>query len=105
MEQGWVQLVKSGFNRLSIGVQDFNKEVLRGVNRQSSRIPMEDVMEILRSLDVRVNMDFLYGLPFQTEESFAQTIERAVAMKPDRLVTFSYAHVPWAFPRQQILEK
>lgn len=88
MEQGWVQLVKSGFNRLSIGVQDFNKEVLRGVNRQSSRIPMEDVMEILRSLDVRVNMDFLYGLPFQTEESFAQTIERAVAMKPDRLVTF-----------------
>ena len=84
MEQGWVQLVKSGFNRLSIGVQDFNKEVLRGVNRQSSRIPMEDVMEILRSLDVRVNMDFLYGLPFQTEESFDDRKSRCHETGPAR---------------------
>ena len=50
-------------------------------------------------------MDFLYGLPHQTEASFAKTIEKAVSLKPDRLVTFSYAHVPWAFPRQKVLEK
>ena len=50
-------------------------------------------------------MDFLYGLPHQTEASFAETIEKAVSLKPDRLVTFSYAHVPWAFPRQKVLEK
>ncbi|MEI3119093.1 MAG: radical SAM protein [Parabacteroides johnsonii] len=105
MEQGWVQLVKSGFNRLSIGVQDFNKEVLRGVNRQSSRIPMEDVMEILRSSTyVSIWIFLRLALP-DGKKALPRRSKRAVAMKPDRLVTFSYAHVPWAFPRQQILEK
>ena len=50
-------------------------------------------------------MDFLYGLPLQTPASFGETIEKAIAIRPDRLVTFSYAHVPWVNKRQLILEK
>lgn len=50
-------------------------------------------------------MDFIYGLPFQTTESFSETITRAAVLQPDRLVTFSYAHVPWVNRQQLILEK
>ena len=77
-------------------------------SRVSGPIPLpteKEIVTILRSYGVRINMDFLYGLPHQTEASFAETIEKAVSLKPDRLVTFSYAHVPWAFPRQKVLEK
>lgn len=104
-EKDWVQLTLAGFNRLSIGIQDFDKQVLKTVHRKQSQLQPEEIVTLLRSCGVRLNMDFLYGLPHQTEASFAATIERAAALKPDRLVTFSYAHVPWAFPRQQVLEK
>ena len=92
-------------DRESIGIQDFNKQVLQTVHRQAPLLQPEEIVTILRSCGVRINMDFLYGLPHQTEASFAETIEKAVSLKPDRLVTFSYAHVPWAFPRQKVLEK
>ena len=62
-------------------------------------------MAILRSAGVSLNMDFLFGLPLQTSDSFKTTIERAVAMRPDRVTTFSYGHCPWIFKRQMILEK
>lgn len=104
-EKDWNELIGAGFNRLSIGIQDFNPLVLTIVHRKSSLLPPEEIVSILRSSKVRINMDFLYGLPLQTEASFSETIERAVSLQPDRLVTFSYAHVPWAFPRQKILEK
>lgn len=63
------------------------------------------IFQILRSKGARINMDFIYGLPFQTAESFAETITRAAVLCPDRLVTFSYAHVPWVNKQQLILEK
>ena len=103
--QDWEKLATAGFNRFSIGIQDFNKQVLQTVHRQTPLLQPEEIVTILRSYGVRINMDFLYGLPHQTEASFAETIEKAVSLKPDRLVTFSYAHVPWAFPRQKVLEK
>lgn len=103
--QDWEKLATAGFNRFSIGIQDFNKQVLQTVHRQAPLLQPEEIVTILRSYGVRINMDFLYGLPHQTEASFAETIEKAVSLKPDRLVTFSYAHVPWAFPRQKVLEK
>ena len=103
--QDWEKLATAGFNRFSIGIQDFNKQVLQTVHRQVPLLQPEEIVTILRSCGVRINMDFLYGLPHQTEASFAETIEKAVSLKPDRLVTFSYAHVPWAFPRQKVLEK
>jgi len=68
-------------------------------------MPVADIMTILRKAGASVNMDFLYGLPHQTVESFTRSIEKAVELQPDRLVTFSYAHVPWAFPRQKVLEQ
>ena len=101
----WAKLTKIGFNRFSIGIQDFNEQVLRTVHRKAPLLQPEEIVATLRSCEVRINMDFLYGLPHQTEASFSETIERAVSLKPDRLVTFSYAHVPWAFPRQKVLAK
>lgn len=104
-EQYWADLIDAGFNRLSLGIQDFNEEVLKTVNRKPSKLPIEEIASFLRSKDIPLNMDFIYGLPLQTTSSFSQTIERAIAINPDRLVTFSYAHVPWVNPNMKILEE
>lgn len=103
--ENWEGLASAGFTRFSIGVQDFNEKVLKTVNRRPPLIPLEDIFSILRNKGARINMDFIYGLPFQTADSFAETIAQAAALRPDRLVTFSYAHVPWVNRQQLILEK
>jgi len=103
-EKYWDELTDAGFNRISIGVQDFNTEVLNAVNRAPSRIPIEDVVSLLRRKGISLNMDFIYGLPLQTAESFGGTINKAITLKPDRIVTFSYAHVPWVNGLQKKLE-
>lgn len=104
-EKYWNDLADAGFNRVSIGLQDFNEEVLKTVNRKPSRLPVEDIIAILGDRNISINMDFIYGLPHQTTESFAKTIDKAIGLKPDRLVTFSYAHVPWVNPSQLKLEE
>lgn len=104
-EKSWIKLSIAGFNRFSIGIQDFNYKVLSAVHRKTPLMKMEEVFPMLRSCEAQINLDFIYGLPHQTEKSFAETIERAASLQPDRLVTFSYAHLPSAFPRQKILEK
>lgn len=104
-EDYWNDLIDAGFNRISIGIQDFNEEVLKASARKPSRMAIEDIIHILRSKGVSVNMDFIYGLPLQTPESFAETIRKAISLKPDRIVTFSYAHVPWVNELQKNLEK
>ncbi|MCD6354312.1 MAG: radical SAM protein, partial [Prolixibacteraceae bacterium] len=97
------RLVKSKFNRFSLGVQDFNQKVLDNVNRDASVIPIEDLVKMIKSYEnTSVNLDFIYGLPFQNKDSFAKTIEKAIDISPDRLVTFSYAHVPWLKKAQKI---
>ncbi len=101
----WSNLVDAGFTRFSIGIQDFDEKVLKAVNRRPSLEPIEDVFALLREAKANINLDFLYGLPYQTVESFSRTIEHAIALQPDRLVTFSYAHVPWLKKQQLILEK
>ena len=100
------QLIEIGFNRFSIGIQDFNNDVLKAVNREPSLLNVEELVNIIRK-DGRasVNLDFIYGLPLQTVESFLENIKRAIRIKPDRLVTFSYAHVPWVKKAQQVLEE
>jgi oxygen-independent coproporphyrinogen-3 oxidase len=99
------KLVKSGFNRFSLGIQDFNQKVLDNVNRDASVIPVEELVAMIRSYEnTSVNLDFIYGLPFQDVNSFSETIERAAKISPDRLVTFSYAHIPWIKKAQKILE-
>lgn len=104
-ENAWMKLTEAGFNRVSIGIQDFNNKVLKAVHREAPLIPIEKAIATLRSGGARINMDFLYGLPYQTEASFAETIEKAVSLQPDRIVTFSYAHLPQIFNRQKMLEK
>ncbi len=101
------QLKTAGFNRFSLGIQDFNLQVLKGVNRDPSPIPAKDLVLFLKdgSPGIRVNLDFIYGLPYQTPDSFTDTIQKAIDIEPDRLVTFSYAHVPWVNKNQEILEK
>ena len=98
-------LYHSGFNRISLGIQDFSKEVLDAVNRDFPERDVYTIVEYIRSRDMKVNLDFIYGLPLQDEGSFRKTIEKAIEIGPDRLVTFSYAHVPWVKPAQKILEK
>jgi oxygen-independent coproporphyrinogen-3 oxidase len=100
-------LKKAGFNRFSLGIQDFNTEVLDVVNRDKPGMPVQELMAFLKkdSPETAVNLDFIYGLPKQTAENFAETIRKAIELKPDRLVTFSYAHVPWVSKIQKQLEK
>ena len=103
--EDWHYLLGSGFNRFSLGIQDFNADVLHTVNRQPSLLPVAKIMDILRKGGAKVNFDFIYGLPKQSVKEFVSTIEAAISLRPDRLVTFSYAHLPSLFKRQQILEK
>ena len=99
------QLVKCGFNRFSLGIQDFKQEVLDNVNRDAPNVPVIEIVNWIRAYpNTAVNLDFIYGLPFQNVKTFTETIEKAVEISPDRLVTFSYAHVPWLKKAQKILE-
>ena len=100
------ELKKAGFNRFSLGIQDLNPEVLKKVNRTPSQLPVQDLMDAIKDgTQAAINLDFIYGLPGQTPENFSRTVLESVNLKPDRMVTFSYAHVPWVNKNQLILEK
>lgn len=91
-------LWKLGFNRISLGVQDLNPEVQKAVNRIQPREMTEAVLNEARQLGFHsINLDLIYGLPHQTPESFAETLEAVLEMSPDRLSVFSYAHLPDRF--------
>jgi oxygen-independent coproporphyrinogen-3 oxidase len=106
LDESYIQkLITAGFNRFSLGIQDFREDVLANVNRDAPKIPVEKIVSEIKSYEgTGVNLDFIYGLPFQTINTFSETIEKAVKISPDRLVTFSYAHVPWIKKAQKILE-
>ncbi|TKG93351.1 oxygen-independent coproporphyrinogen III oxidase [Puteibacter caeruleilacunae] len=98
-------LKKIGFNRFSLGIQDFDTKVLAAVNRQPSKLPLEELLPIIKEGgNVGVNLDFIYGLPYQSVDSFLDAIKKAISLSPERLVTFSYAHVPWVKKAQKKLE-
>jgi oxygen-independent coproporphyrinogen III oxidase len=107
LERDYLDALKNmKFNRYSLGIQDFNAKVLQAVNRRPSALPVGELIGYIRNGgNAAVNLDFIYGLPFQTASSFAETISHAISLRPDRLVTFSYAHVPWMKKAQLILEK
>ncbi len=91
-----------GFNRLSMGVQDFNKEVQRLVNREQDEEFIFALMKRARDLGFNsTNIDLIYGLPKQTQESFAFTLQRVIELNPDRLSVFNYAHLPSRFAAQR----
>src|SRR5271154_251112 len=94
-------LRRLGFNRLSMGVQDFNPLVQETVNRVQPYEMTRDLISAARQLGFdSINVDLIYGLPYQTAESFADTVEKVLTIGPDRVAMFSYAHVPWLRKQQ-----
>ncbi|WLG97545.1 oxygen-independent coproporphyrinogen III oxidase [Pseudomonas sp. FP198] len=91
-----------GFNRVSIGLQDLDPTVQRAVNRLQSLEETRAVVEAARTLQFRsINIDLIYGLPKQTPENFARTVEEVISLQPDRLSVFNYAHLPERFMPQR----
>src|ERR1700719_2291177 len=94
-------LRKLGFNRLSMGVQDFKEDVQKAIHRIQPYEQTRDLIATARELGFdSINADLIYGLPYQTAESFAHTVEQIVGLSPDRIAMFSYAHVPWLKKQQ-----
>ncbi len=94
-----------GFNRVSYGVQDLDLDVQRAVNRLQTPEQTQTVMDAARALQYRsINIDLIYGLPKQTPQGFAKTVDAIIAMKPDRLSVFNYAHLPERFLPQRRIE-
>jgi oxygen-independent coproporphyrinogen-3 oxidase len=97
-----VMLHGLGFTRISIGVQDFDAEVQRLVNRHQPYEVTRSVTDIARELGyTSVNYDLIYGLPRQNPERFRETVEKTVDLRPDRIALYSFARVPWIKPAQR----
>jgi oxygen-independent coproporphyrinogen-3 oxidase len=95
-------LARLGFNRISIGVQDFDPEVQKAVNRVQSEAETRTVIDAARAMSfVSVNLDLIYGLPRQTVNGFAATLDKVIAASPDRVALYSYAHLPHLFKSQR----
>ncbi len=89
-------LRRLGFNRLSMGIQDFHPDVQRAVHRVQPYEMTRDLLFEARRLGFEsINVDLIYGLPYQTPERFADTVDQILTLAPDRIALFSYAHVPW----------
>lgn len=91
-----------GFNRISLGVQDLNPVVQKAINRIQPRVLTETLMDEAHRLNFRsLNLDLIYGLPHQTQESFANTLRQVIELNPARLSVFNYAHMPQRFAPQR----
>ncbi|MDD4913559.1 MAG: oxygen-independent coproporphyrinogen III oxidase [Methylococcales bacterium] len=101
-DQTIAQLRELGFNRISLGLQDFDAAVQKAVNRLQTREQTFAVLEAARKEGFRsTNIDLIYGLPLQTERSFANTLDEVLAHVPDRFSIFNYAHMPSRFKTQR----
>jgi oxygen-independent coproporphyrinogen-3 oxidase len=93
-----------GFNRLSLGIQDFNEDVQKAVNRAQSPAEVWALMDSARESGFgSISFDLIYGLPHQTVESFDKTLDTVIAMQPDRLAVYNYAHLPQRFKGQRMI--
>ncbi|MFQ3789802.1 oxygen-independent coproporphyrinogen III oxidase [Halomonas sp. A29] len=93
-----------GFNRLSFGVQDFDADVQKAVNRVQSEEQVIELVAAAREAGFQsVSVDLIYGLPLQTVESFDTTLEKIIALRPDRIAAYSYAHLPELFKAQRLI--
>jgi oxygen-independent coproporphyrinogen-3 oxidase len=94
-------LRRLGFNRLSMGIQDFHAEVQKAIHRIQPFELTRDLLFAARELGFdSINVDLIYGLPYQTPERFAHTVDQILELAPDRVALFSYAHVPWLKKQQ-----
>ena len=90
-----------GFNRLSMGVQDFHPEVQAAINRIQPFDLTRDLLVAARELGFdSINVDLIYGLPYQSPDRFTKTVDQILELQPDRVALFSYAHVPWLKKQQ-----
>ena len=95
-----------GFNRMSLGVQDFDERVQRAISREQSFAQTRSLLEQARHAGfASVGFDLIYGLPFQTAESFGRTLDRVLELSPDRIALYSYAHVTWVAKQQRSFER
>jgi oxygen-independent coproporphyrinogen III oxidase len=94
-------LRRLGFNRLSLGIQDFHPEVQQAIHRVQPFDATRDLIQAARALGfVSINVDMIYGLPYQTADRFTHSVEQVLTLHPDRVAMFSYAHVPWLRKQQ-----
>ncbi len=85
-----------GFNRISFGVQDFNERVQKEVHRIQPFDLTKEAVDLARKYGINsINIDLIYGLPYQSLDSFKETLNQVLKLDPDRLAVFNYAHVPW----------
>ncbi len=90
-----------GFNRLSMGIQDFHPEVQKAIHRIQPYEQTRETIQTARALGYdSINVDLIYGLPYQTAERFAASVDQVLGLAPDRVAMFSYAHVPWLKKQQ-----
>ena len=93
-----------GFNRLSLGIQDFNESVQKAVNRMQAVEEVQGLVDAARKAGFgSISFDLIYGLPHQTVETFDATLDTVIAMKPDRLAVYNYAHLPQRFKGQRMI--
>ena len=96
----------AGFRSMSVGVQDFSDAVQDAIHRHQSRAQTRWLIDHARLLGFRdVNIDMVYGLPRQTEDSFARTLDEVLELGPDRIALFGYAHLPERLPHQRLVER
>ena len=99
-------LAALGFNRASLGVQDFDPQVQQSINRLQGVEETLDILQACRDHGMRsVNVDLIYGLPGQSLGGFAKTLEQVLALRPDRLAVYGYAHLPHLFPAQKQIDQ
>lgn len=99
-------LRERGFQRVSAGVQDLDEHVQTTVKREYTEEELSQFVADVRRLGFEgVNLDLIYGLPYQTEATWARTLDSIITIRPDRLAVFGYAHVPWKERHQKALEK
>jgi len=99
------ELGRLGFNRMSVGVQDFEPEVQRAVNRLQSFEITHATVDAARKADFKsVNLDLIYGLPKQTRETFSRTLDKVLVLSPERIALYHYAHLPDRFKPQRRID-
>ena len=103
LEQDTMSVLRRiGFNKVSFGVQDFDQDVQKAVNRIQSYEETRDVIKTARENNFRtINIDLIYGLPLQTESSFTETLEKVIELSPERISVYNYAHLPHLFKTQK----
>ena len=103
-EKGIGKLAEFGFNRLSLGIQDFDSNVQQAVNRRQSADDVSNLLAAARDAGFEsISFDLIYGLPHQTVSSFDATLARVIEMRPDRLAVYNYAHLPQRFKGQRMI--